>query len=218
MALRGFACELASLRILAGAGYLGLHCGGPLGARSHGATHDFVGTRDGSRPPRECVCQRAKFSLEFDVSARRRRCELMRLISPGWPAYQAGTLSGNPLAVAAGLATLGLLGDRAYRRLTGVTERLADGLETVAARAGVALHVARKTGLLTLFFSSEDVRDLGSARRVDLDAYGRFCRGMLDRGIYLPPSPFEAWFPSIAHADEHVELTLSAAADVFAGW
>ena len=146
------------------------------------------------------------------------RRDLMSLVSPAGPVYQAGTLSGNPLAVAAGMATLRLLGDGAHRRLTAVTARLADGLAAAAARAGVPVRVTRTTGLLTLFFSAEDVHDLHGARRADADAYARFCRGMLDRGVYLPPSPFEAWFPSLAHADEHVELTLSAAADVFAGW
>ncbi len=144
--------------------------------------------------------------------------DLMRLIAPAGPVYQAGTLSGNPLATAAGLATLRLLGDDAYRRLEGTTAQLAAGLEAAARDAGVPAWISWTTGLLTLFFTQTPVCELRDAKAADARAYARFCRGMLDRGIYVPPSPFEAWFPSLAHASEHVEQTIAAAAEVLAAW
>ena len=86
----------------------------------------------------------------------------------------------------------------------------------VSRSARVPVQVARTTGLFTLFFAEAPVRDYASARACDLDAHAAFCRGMLERGIYLPPSQFEAWFPSLAHGDEHVERTLTAAREVLA--
>jgi glutamate-1-semialdehyde 2,1-aminomutase len=139
------------------------------------------------------------------------RRELMERIAPAGDVYQAGTLSGNPLATAAGLATLRLLDEPAYERLERLTGSLADGLEGAAAEAGVAVQVARTTGLLTLFFCDEPVGDYESAKRCDTERYGAFCRAMLEGGIYLPPSQFEAWFPSLAHGDAHVERTVAAA-------
>jgi glutamate-1-semialdehyde 2,1-aminomutase len=144
------------------------------------------------------------------------RAELMERIAPAGEVYQAGTLSGNPLATAAGLATLRLLDAPAYARLAGLTRALADGLEALAAEAGVPVRVARTTGLLTPFFSEAPVRDYEDARACDLDAHAAFCRAMLDRGVYLPPSQFEAWFPSLAHSEAHVERTLEAAAEALA--
>lgn len=144
------------------------------------------------------------------------RAELMRLLAPEGEVYQAGTLSGNPLAMAAGLATLRLLDERAYARLALSTERLAGGLREAAAGAGVAVQVASAPGLLTVFFSERPVRDFDDARRCDLDAYAAWCRGLLCRGVYAPPSQFEAWFPSLAHTEEHIEQTLAAAAAAFA--
>ena len=144
------------------------------------------------------------------------RRELMERIAPAGDVYQAGTLSGNPLATAAGLATLRLLDADAYRRLDGVTAALAEGIEGVAREAGIAVSVASTTGLLTLFLAKRPPRHYEEAKACDLEAHAAFCRGMLDHGIYLPPSQFEAWFPSLAHTDEHVERTLSAAREVLA--
>jgi glutamate-1-semialdehyde 2,1-aminomutase len=135
----------------------------------------------------------------------------MERIAPAGDVYQAGTLSGNPLATAAGLATLSLLDDSAYAQLDRLTRAVAEGIEGVARGAGVAASVAWTTGLLTLFFAPHPPRNYDEARACDLEAHAAFCRGMLDRGIYLPPSQFEAWFPSLAHGDEHVERTLAAA-------
>jgi glutamate-1-semialdehyde 2,1-aminomutase len=141
---------------------------------------------------------------------------LMGRIAPAGDVYQAGTLSGNPLATAAGLATLRLLDEAAYARLDRTTERLADGLERAAAGAGVPVTVPRTTGLLTVFFSAEPVRDLDGARACDAESHGAFCRGLLERGVYPPPSQFEAWFVSLAHEDEHVDRTIDAAREAFA--
>ena len=142
--------------------------------------------------------------------------ELMERVAPAGDVYQAGTLAGNPLATAAGIATLGLLDPAAYERLRRTTELLAAGLERAAAEASVPVTVQWTTGLLTLFFSAEPVRDLAGAKASDASAHAAFCRGLLERGVYPPPSPFEAWFPSLAHDDEHVERTLDAAREAFA--
>jgi glutamate-1-semialdehyde 2,1-aminomutase len=139
------------------------------------------------------------------------RRELMERVAPAGDVYQAGTLSGNPLATAAGLATLRLLDAYAYERLERVTDLLADGLERVVAESGVTASVARAPGLLTLFFAPEPPRDYDGAKACDLEAHAAFCRAMLEAGIYLPPSQFEAWFPSLAHDEAHVERTLEAA-------
>ncbi|HEX5897529.1 MAG TPA: glutamate-1-semialdehyde 2,1-aminomutase [Thermoleophilaceae bacterium] len=144
------------------------------------------------------------------------RRDLMERVAPAGDVYQAGTLSGNPLATAAGLATLRLLDAEAYAELDRLTRALAHGLEEAARDADVAASAAATTGLLTLFFAERPPRNYDEARACDLDAYAAFCRGMLDRGIYLPPSQFEAWFPSLAHTDEHVERTLAAAREVLA--
>jgi glutamate-1-semialdehyde 2,1-aminomutase len=144
------------------------------------------------------------------------RRELMEQVAPAGDVYQAGTLSGNPLATAAGLATLRLLDERAYARLEELARTLAAGLEDAARSAGVAASAVATTGLLTLFFAPEPPRDYKQAKACDTDAYAVFCRGMLDRGIYLPPSQFEAWFPSLAHTDAHVERTVAAAREVLA--
>jgi glutamate-1-semialdehyde 2,1-aminomutase len=140
---------------------------------------------------------------------------LMERIAPAGDVYQAGTLSGNPLAVAAGLATLELLDRAAYERLESVTGALADGLRDAAAEAGVRVQVQSVPGLLTPFFSDAPVRSYADAAACDLDAYGAWCRALLALGVYPPPSQFEAWFPSLAHTDEHVERTVQAAASAF---
>jgi glutamate-1-semialdehyde 2,1-aminomutase len=139
--------------------------------------------------------------------------ELMERIAPAGDVYQAGTLSGNPLAVAAGLAALRLLDDEAYVCLNATTEALAAGLAEAA--AGLPVQVASAPGLLTVFFSASPVRDYAGARACDLEAFGAWCRGLLARGVYPPPSQFEAWFPSLAHTGEHVARTVDAAAAAF---
>jgi glutamate-1-semialdehyde 2,1-aminomutase len=140
---------------------------------------------------------------------------LLEQLAPVGETYQAGTLSGNPLATAAGLATLRLLDAGAYERLGRTTARLAQGLAEAAAEAGVAVQVPWATGLLTVFFAADPVRDYAGARAADAAAFARFFTEMLARGVYLPPSPFEAWFPSLAHGDDVVDDTLEAAAEAF---
>ncbi|HVW16925.1 MAG TPA: glutamate-1-semialdehyde 2,1-aminomutase [Solirubrobacteraceae bacterium] len=142
------------------------------------------------------------------------RRELMERVAPAGDVYQAGTLSGNPLAVAAGLATLARLDAAAYARLEQTTRALAEGLRAAAGERPV--QVAWEPGLLTVFFSAEPVRDYAGARACDTQRFGAWCRALLARGVYPPPAQFEAWFPSLAHADEHVERTVAAAAAAFA--
>jgi glutamate-1-semialdehyde 2,1-aminomutase len=139
--------------------------------------------------------------------------ELLELLAPVGEVYQAGTLSGNPLAGAAGLATLALLDEAAYATLASTTQRLAEGL---AAAGGDAASVVWVPGLLTVFFASRPPHDLASAQQCDLAAHGAWCRALLERGVYPPPSQFEAWFPSLAHTAEQIERTLEAARGAFA--
>ena len=139
--------------------------------------------------------------------------ELMELVAPAGSVYQAGTLSGNPLAVAAGRTALSLLTEEAYLQLSEITHQLADGLRTAA--GGRPVQVAHTTGLVTVFFSEAPVRDYAGASACDTDAYGAWCRALLARGVYPPPSQFEAWFPSLAHTPEHLTRTLEAAAAAF---
>jgi glutamate-1-semialdehyde 2,1-aminomutase len=143
------------------------------------------------------------------------RADLMRLLAPAGEVYQAGTLSGNPLAVAAGLATLSLLDEPAYLRLSAITDRLASGLRSAAAAAGRAVQVVSAPGLLTVFFSDRPVLCFDDARACDLKTHAAWCRELLSRGVYPPPSQFEAWFPSLAHTSEHIERTIAAAAAAF---
>jgi glutamate-1-semialdehyde 2,1-aminomutase len=135
--------------------------------------------------------------------------ETMERIAPAGDVYQAGTLSGNPLAVAAGLATLRRLDAAAYDRLGELTGLLASGLDELA--TGRPLQVASAPGLVTLFFSPEPVADFDGASACDLEAHASFCRAMLAQGVYLPPSQFEAWFVSLAHDETTIERTLEAA-------
>jgi len=140
--------------------------------------------------------------------------ELMEHVAPVGEVYQAGTLSGNPLAVAAGLTSLGLLGELAYINLASTTEQLASGLREAAGDRPV--QVVSAPGLVTVFFSEEPVRDYAGARACDLEAYAGWCRALLARGVYAPPSQFEAWFPSLAHTSEHITRTVEAASAAFA--
>jgi glutamate-1-semialdehyde 2,1-aminomutase len=188
------------------------------------------------------------------------RAELLSMLAPAGEVYQAGTLSGNPLAVAAGLQTLELLDELAYAHLAAITERLAAGLREAAAGAGgYPVHVVSRPGLLTVFFTGAPGGDQGDrgdrgghgdrsdrgdrgdrgrpeerggtrgnaeaahavsnfsdARACDLDAYAAWCRELLARGVYPPPSQFEAWFPSLAHTPEQIDRTIEAASAAFA--
>jgi glutamate-1-semialdehyde 2,1-aminomutase len=140
------------------------------------------------------------------------RRELMEQIAPAGPVYQAGTLSGNPLAMAAGLATLEVLDDPAvWQRAERWAAFAAGTLEDVARREGVALTVQRVGTMLTPFFTSSPVGDFGAARRTDRPAYNRFFHAMLEHGVYLPPSAFEAAFTSAVHGEEEMAVFERAA-------
>jgi glutamate-1-semialdehyde 2,1-aminomutase len=136
----------------------------------------------------------------------------MARLSPDGPVYQAGTLSGNPLAMAAGIATLkGLRKPGVYERLEGITARLMDGLAGVFARVGVPAQTAHRGSMAGFFFTGQPVADLESAKTADTGLYARFFHAMLDRGVYLAPSQFEAGFLSTAHSDEAIDRTIRAA-------
>ncbi len=143
------------------------------------------------------------------------RAEVMDRIAPAGPVYQAGTLSGNPMAMGAGIATLRHLGPASYERLERVSALLADGLAAAAKEVGVPVQVNRVGSMLTVFFSEKPVFDAASARACDTKRFGRYFHAMLDAGIYLPPSQFEAAFVSLAHSDEDIETTLAAAPAAF---
>jgi glutamate-1-semialdehyde 2,1-aminomutase len=137
--------------------------------------------------------------------------DLLGLVAPEGPVYQAGTLSGNPLATAAGLATLSLLDADAYRQLDGLAGALCDGLGDAFGAAGLPATVQRAGNLFSVFMTAEPVADYQAAKGQDTAAYARFFHAMLERGVYLPPSAFEAWFVSIVHGDAEVDRVLSAA-------
>jgi glutamate-1-semialdehyde 2,1-aminomutase len=145
------------------------------------------------------------------VGAYGGRSDLMNLVAPAGPVYQAGTLSGNPLAMTAGLWSLENLSAKLYKHMAKLTAHLASGLADAAREADVPLQVNAHGSLLTPFFTDRPVRDFESALSADTARYGAFHRAMLARGIYLPPSQFEAWFLSGAHTLRDVENTLRAA-------
>jgi glutamate-1-semialdehyde 2,1-aminomutase len=142
--------------------------------------------------------------------------ELMERIAPAGDVYQAGTLSGNPLAVAAALATLRRLTDAAYVQLDETTQALAGGMREAADESGVPVQIKSQPGLMTVFFTGGSVHDYAAAAACDVDAYALWCRELLARGVYPPPSQFEAWFPSLVHSAGHVERTIAAAREAFA--
>jgi glutamate-1-semialdehyde 2,1-aminomutase len=137
--------------------------------------------------------------------------EIMECIAPLGPVYQAGTLSGSPLAVAAGLATLAALTPSVYERLEATSMRLQVGLERALRDARVDGVVQRVGSMLTLFFHRGPVRSWTDAAESDRERFARFHRGLLTRGVYFPPSQFEAAFVSAAHGDDDIERTIEAA-------
>ena len=144
------------------------------------------------------------------------RAEIMDHLAPLGPVYQAGTLSGNPLATAAGLAVLARLDAAAYATLEATATTLADGLRSVLAGEDLAAQVPRVGPLVGLFFSEAPVIDYASAQGADAKRYARFFHEMLDRGVYLAPSPFEALFPSLAHGPAEIEAIVTAASEAAA--
>jgi len=139
--------------------------------------------------------------------------ELLDELAPLGPVYQAGTLSGNPLATAAGLAVLAELDDASYDTLGRTAARLEDGLRKAFADAGVDAQVTRAFTLVGVFFADEPVMDYAAARRADHTLYARMFHALLERGVYFPPSGYEALFPSLAHSDDDIDRTLAVLAE-----
>ncbi len=150
------------------------------------------------------------------VGAYGGRADLMALVAPSGPVYQAGTLSGHPLAMAAGATTLRLLTPDRYDALEAAGSRLEAGLRAAAAKAGTPVGITRVGSLLTVFLRDGAPANAEEAFEADRDAYGRFFGAMLDAGVLLAPSQFEAWFVSLAHAEAEIDETLAAAATAFA--
>ena len=145
------------------------------------------------------------------------RRELMEQVAPAGPVYQAGTLSGNPLAVAAGLATLEALDREAYRQLDAAGDRLAQALRSAAAAAGVPLTINRVGSMLTAFFTAGAVRDYASAKQADAASFASWFRRLLAKGVLLPPSQFEAAFVSTAHDEDALAFLERSLRDAFIG-
>jgi glutamate-1-semialdehyde 2,1-aminomutase len=143
------------------------------------------------------------------------RADIMARVAPEGPVYQAGTLSGNPLAMAAGCATLDRLERSVYATLEARSARLEEGLREAAREAEVAVTVNRVGSMITVFFGEGPVVDFASAKASDTRRFGRFFHAMLERGVYLPPAQFEAAFVSLAHGDAEIDLTVRAAAEAF---
>jgi len=149
------------------------------------------------------------------VGAYGGRKDIMAMVAPAGPMYQAGTLSGNPLAMTAGIKTLELLQrPGTYEQLDRITKKLSDGLLQIAKETGHAAVGGQISGMFGLFFTGQPVHNYEDAKTCDLAKFSRFHRGMLEHGVYLAPSQFEAGFTSLAHTDADIDRTLEAAREV----
>jgi glutamate-1-semialdehyde 2,1-aminomutase len=167
------------------------------------------GAQIGIEPDITCLGKIIGGGLPVGAIAARR--ELMQLLAPAGPVYQAGTLSGNPLAVAAGMAALTVLRDAPpYAHMATLGNKLASGINALATEARLPMHVAQLGGMFTPFFRAESVHSLTDAKACDTAAFATFHRALRDAGIYLPPSQFETAFVSAAHTDEHIQLAIDA--------
>ena len=168
----------------------------------------------GLLPEADIVCLGKVIGGGLPVGALGGRVELMSLLAPEGPVYQAGTLSGNPLVMAAGVATLDTLCDgKAYARITKLAGHLENGLGTAVRRSEAGACVVRRGSLLSLFFRSTPPRDYAEATTCDTAIFARFHQAMLARGVMLPPSQYEAWFVSAAHTEADIDQTVRAAAE-----
>jgi len=168
----------------------------------------------GVRPDLTCLGKIIGGGLPMGVYGG--RASVMNVVAPEGPVYQAGTLSGNPLAVAAGIATLKKLDETVYRTLEMLGGMLEDGLSRVIRRSGVKARIQRAGSAFTIFFTDLEVTDLASAKQADTARFAKFFHSMLDRGFYLPPAQLEAAFLSMAHSADDVESFVVAAKEVFA--
>jgi glutamate-1-semialdehyde 2,1-aminomutase len=151
------------------------------------------------------------------VGAYGGRSEIMELVAPSGPVYQAGTLSGNPLAMTAGIETLRLLGDPGvWQSIARAGERLFGGIGDAAADAGVAGQPTLAGTMFGFFFTESPIRSWEGAQGADTSRFAVFHRTMLERGVYLPPSQFESWFLSSAHGETEIDATIAAAREAFA--
>ena len=148
----------------------------------------------------------------FPAAAFGGRADVMAMLSPEGPVYQAGTLSGNPIATTAGLATLRLATDDVYAHLTSVGDTIKDAAAKALSDAGVPHAVQSAGTMFSVFFADGPVRDFDDAQRQDTAAFAAFFHAMLDRGVYLPPSAYEAWFVSAAHDERAVQTVARRAA------
>lgn len=151
----------------------------------------------------------------FPAGAYGGRRDVMQLVSPEGPVYQAGTLSGNPIAMTAGLTTISLLNNTSYEKLERIASSLERGLKDSADHANLPITINRVGSMVGLFFGSEQVRNYEDTKRTNHGLYAKFHHGMLTAGVYLPPSPFETVFLSTAHSHEDVESTVDAARRAF---
>ena len=169
-----------------------------------------VQTMFGIEPDLTCLGKIIGGGLPIGAYGGRR--EIMEMVAPQGPVYQAGTLAGNPLVVAAGIATLGVLADEAaYPRLEIGAIFLEDGLRRAAEETGTPVRINRAGSLLPIFFTDTPVTNFASAKRSDTKRYAAFFRQMFSRGVFLPPSQFEAMFVSLAHGDDEIAQTIVAA-------
>jgi glutamate-1-semialdehyde 2,1-aminomutase len=171
-------------------------------------------TRFGIQP--DLTCLGKIIGAGLPVGAYGGRADVVDHVAPVGPVYQAGTLSGNPLAMAAGLAMLEALEEvGAYERLEALSARLEQGLRKAAADVGVTVTINRVGSMITVFFCAGPVTDYATAKASDTAAFGRFFHAMLERGVYLPPAQFEAAFVSLAHLESDVDATVAAAREAF---
>jgi len=170
--------------------------------------------RYGIRPDMTCLGKIVGGGLP--AAAYGGRTDIMATVAPDGPVYQAGTLSGNPLAMAAGIAILDLLArPGTYEALEALSARLEDGLRKAARDAGALVTINRVGSMITVFFCAGPVTDYATAKASDTKRFGRFFHAMLERGVYLPPAQFEAAFVSLAHGETEIDLTVAAAAEAF---
>lgn len=167
----------------------------------------------GIRPDMTCLGKILGGGLP--VGAYGGKKEIMKTVAPLGPVYQAGTLSGNPLVMSAGLATIDLLTDLLYKKLDSSTEALCSGIKEAARKHDVPITINRAGSMFTIFFGGHEVYDLKTARKCNTNRYSRFFHLLLNQGIYPPPSQFEAWFLSAAHREKEIEKTISCCRRAF---